>query len=263
MLHTPIAYNVICIPQAVVEIPHKNAAVVYRLSRYTQAIPSHPNIITSSQLMPARYHATSPGIVVPFKILTLPHPLHSHLQEILSSPLPPRRHSPAMIRHRTEDFEIWIEILAKRHDTRHVAASVAVIGSRPDSHDVLGLEMVFVALVDELVGACDEREAIDVIELEYVSARRDRWKGTGRKERTSDETLSPNNHPAPLGLTAHVSTSSGSDQTRSQNAPSWGISCARATTRIWSRVLISGDKPPCTQSTLPSIMAARARKSKT
>lgn len=31
--------------------------------------------------------------------------------------------------------------------------------------------------------------------------------------------LAPNNHPAPLGLTVHVVTSSGSDQTKSQNAP--------------------------------------------
>lgn len=41
---------------------------------------------------------------------------------------------------------------------------------------------------------------------------------------TSFVTLAPKSQPAPRGLMAHVSTSSGSDQTRSQKAPLWGIS---------------------------------------
>lgn len=41
---------------------------------------------------------------------------------------------------------------------------------------------------------------------------------------TSLVTLAPKSQPAPRGLMAHVSTSSGSDQTRSQKAPLWGIS---------------------------------------
>ena len=66
-------------------------------------------------------------------------------------------------------------------------------------------------------------------------------------------------------LTAQFSTSSGSDHMRStsrnsiiieqqarrgipQNAPSCGISCALETTRIWCNVVISGDRPLCTQS---------------
>ncbi|RMZ99819.1 hypothetical protein BpHYR1_007071 [Brachionus plicatilis] len=37
-------------------------------------------------------------------------------------------------------------------------------------------------------------------------------------------TLAPKSHPAPLGDMDHESTSSGSDQTRSQKAPLLGIS---------------------------------------
>lgn len=70
---------------------------------------------------------------------------------------------------------------------------------------------------------------------------------------TSLVTLAPKSQPAPLGLIAQVSTSSGSDQTRSQNAPLWGISWFRSMVRIWSRVLMSGESPPCTQRICSSI----------
>lgn len=95
-------------------------------------------------------------------------------------------------------------------------------------------------------------------------------------------TFPPKSHPAPRGLTAQLSTSSGSDHMRSssnpvhhnesirastylrsgspQNAPSCGISCAREMTRIWSSVLMSGERPPCTHRTVPSIiLVKRAR----
>jgi hypothetical protein len=91
--------------------------------------------------------------------------------------------------------------------------------------------MIFVPLVDELVGPGDELEVVDVVELSTDISIINGFTCMF-VELTSLETLSPNSHPAPLGLTAHVSTSSGSLQTRSQKAPSWGISCARATTRI-------------------------------
>lgn len=70
---------------------------------------------------------------------------------------------------------------------------------------------------------------------------------------TSFVTFAPNSQPAPLGLIAQVSTSSGSDQTRSQNAPLWGISWFLSMVRIWSRVLMSGESPPCTQRICSSI----------
>lgn len=70
---------------------------------------------------------------------------------------------------------------------------------------------------------------------------------------TSFVTFAPKSQPAPRGLIAHVSTSSGSDQTRSQKAPLWGISWLRSMVRIWSSVLMSGERPPWTQRICSSI----------
>lgn len=50
------------------------------------------------------------------------------------------------------------------HDAGDVAAAVAVVGGTPDGHEVL-IKVIFVALHDELMGPCDQREIIDVIEL--------------------------------------------------------------------------------------------------
>ena len=77
--------------------------------------------------------------------------------------------------------------------------------------------MVFITLVDELMRSRDEVKVVDVVELQITVSNRvvifnhDMY--------TSDDTLSPNSHPAPRGLTAQVSTSSGSLQTKSQKAP--------------------------------------------
>lgn len=73
------------------------------------------------------------------------------------------------------------------------------------------------------------------------------------KQPTSLVTFAPKSQPAPLGLMAQVSTSSGSDHTRSQNAPLWGISWFRSMVRIWSRVFMSGERPPWTHKICSSI----------
>jgi hypothetical protein len=49
---------------------------------------------------------------------------------------------------------------------------------------------------------------------------------------TSEVTLDPKSQPAPRGLTAHVSISSGSLHMRSQKGPSCGISQFRSITLI-------------------------------
>ena len=86
----------------------------------------------------------------------------------------------------------------------------------------------------------------------HISSDSRHWQQTSsvrrcaRRSLTSFVTLAPKSHPAPLGEMAHVSTSSGSDHTRSQKAPLCGISWFRSMVRIWSRVLRSGERPPCT-----------------
>ena len=78
--------------------------------------------------------------------------------------------------------------------------------------------MIFVALVHKLMRSGYELEVVHVVELLMCVSGRDG--GVTRCGHTSLETLSPNSQPAPRGLTAQVSTSSGSDQTKSQKAPS-------------------------------------------
>lgn len=185
---------------------------------------------TAMRLLYITILSQTPVIQLPFSIMTT-HRQKTHLkrcyrlQEVLTTSTSPRRDRSTMIRHGREDFEIRLQLIrVQGHDTRDVAAAVAVIRRRPDSHDILRLEMVLVAFVDELVGARDEGEGVDVIELcaeVSVLANKTR-KGCSceRVRPTSVLTLSPNNHPAPRGETAQVSTSSGSLHTRSQKAPS-------------------------------------------
>lgn len=66
-------------------------------------------------------------------------------------------------------------------------------------------------------------------------------------------------YPAPRGLTAQSSMSSGSDHMRSQKLPSCGISWFLSINRIWSTVTMSGERPPCTHKILSSITAATLR----
>ena len=57
-------------------------------------------------------------------------------------------------------------LISDLHDRGHVAAAVAVVGRAPDGHEaVLRAEHELVALLDELMRAGDERDAVDVVEL--------------------------------------------------------------------------------------------------
>ena len=84
----------------------------------------------------------------------------------------------------------------------------------------------------------------------------------------------PKMYPHPRELTRHPDTSSsGSDHSRSQIPPSRGTSCTRLIDRAYplrptrsrtaSRVVIEGERPPCTQKMRSSIKAPRFRQSNT
>lgn len=94
-----------------------------------------------------------------------PEILFCGLQKVLASPRPSSWNRPAVIWHGGEDLEVRLQVLAERHDGCHVAAAVAVIRCTPDCDDVLGLEVILVTLVHELVGASDELEVVDMVEL--------------------------------------------------------------------------------------------------
>jgi hypothetical protein len=96
-------------------------------------------------------------------------------QKVLSSPLPSRRHSPAMIWHSREDLEIWLKIFAQRHDRSDIPATIAVIRSRPNGHDVLRGKMILIPFVDELMCSSNQLEIVDVVELPKLVSTTSAW----------------------------------------------------------------------------------------
>lgn len=70
-----------------------------------------------------------------------------------------------MIRHSAKDCELGFEIFSQGHDTGYVAATVTVVWSGPDGHNILILEVVFVTFVDELMCSGNKREVVDMVEL--------------------------------------------------------------------------------------------------
>jgi len=95
--------------------------------------------------------------------------------EKIFTPLGSMRRSavPFMI-HRRKYFKCWYKarfpLAMKDHDAGHIAAAVAVVGSAPYGHEIL-VEVVFVSLHDELMGPCDQREVVDMIELESARSK--------------------------------------------------------------------------------------------
>ena len=67
------------------------------------------------------------------------------------------------------------------------------------------------------MGAGDEVEGVYVIELGSINRERAEEEQKKEELHTSRVTELPNNQPAPRGLTAQASTSSGSDHIRSEN----------------------------------------------
>jgi hypothetical protein len=96
-----------------------------------------------------------------------------------------------------EDLEFLLEVFAKIHNGGDVAATVAVVGGGPDSHDVFVFEVVLrgtseirhgisrgqwtylVAFVDELMGSRDKLETVYMVELGVVSRC---WGRVGKKK---------------------------------------------------------------------------------
>ena len=64
-----------------------------------------------------------------------------------------------------ESRKVSIQVLANVEDGRDISASVAVVRSRPDCHEVLVLEPVFEAIHDELMSTSNEFEIIYVAEF--------------------------------------------------------------------------------------------------
>jgi hypothetical protein len=72
---------------------------------------------------------------------------------------------PLVITHCTKQLEGGLEILPNFTDGGQISTSIAVVWRTPYRDDVLVVEVVFVAFVDQLVCTCDQREVVDMTEL--------------------------------------------------------------------------------------------------
>lgn len=72
---------------------------------------------------------------------------------------------PLVVADRAEQLEGWFEVVSNLTDGSQVAASVTIVRRAPHGDDVLVGEMVFVALVHQLVCAGNQGEVVDVAEL--------------------------------------------------------------------------------------------------
>jgi hypothetical protein len=76
-------------------------------------------------------------------------------------------------RNSLEYFKLLLSILLDLHDSCQVVAPVAVVGSAPDSNQVLVLKNnpkkylkpMNVAFLDKLMGSCDQLDSVDLAEI--------------------------------------------------------------------------------------------------
>lgn len=87
------------------------------------------------------------------------------LQEILTAARPRARHVSLIITDCTEQFKRRLEILADFAHGGEVTAAITIIGCTPNCHDILVIEMVLVALVNQLVSTSNQCQVIDVTKL--------------------------------------------------------------------------------------------------
>jgi hypothetical protein len=65
----------------------------------------------------------------------------------------------------TKQFEGGLEIFSDFTDGGQVSTSVAVVWRTPYCDNILIVEVVFVSLIDQLVGACNQGKVVDMAEL--------------------------------------------------------------------------------------------------
>lgn len=156
------------------------------------------------------------------------------------------------------------------HDWSFVSATVTVVRGWPDS-DKLFVEHVFVSFLYQLMGTGNEVERIDMVELdentmnkkirntEYDTNLLDYTRS--KKPTSSSRTNCPvfdiiwiRPHQICKAYCYKLAEDHHIRWSVPQNEPSWGISWALDNVRIESNVRMSGERPPCTQRVVPSMI---------
>lgn len=149
-------------------------------------------------------------------------------------------------RCRFEDLVISLQIFIEFENTGDITTLIIVVWRRPDRRQLF-TEHILVPLHHQLVRSTNQRHPIDFVELIYGIL----------PEQIASSSIG--SRPAIDRVYMSSKVPSGSDQSRSQIAPSCGISLILSKLLISSMVLILGDKPPCTQKILSSTMAEIVR----
>jgi hypothetical protein len=163
-------------------------------------------------------------------------------------------------------------VLVQLQDGRDVAAAVAVVGRRPYGHQaVRGLarlaalrgEHGLVALHDQLVRAGDQVDVVDLVELGHHISAEEVASAAGRQAPALDVLgVGPHEvaHGAVVGdLLLAVNYTNLQIEYNPPVSPEQKTKEGEGNMRTWSSVLIAGERPPCTQNTLSSIMADKLR----
>ena len=131
---------------------------------------------------------------------------------------PPHAFIPLVLWCRTKYLELVLSPIAHCQHRCQVPASIAVIWCRPDRHEGI-VEHILIPFLYKLVCTCNKCERVDMVELGNISQNDTRINTSMDVKtvasRTSRVTSPPNSQPAPRGLTAQLSISSGSDHIKS------------------------------------------------
>ena len=93
------------------------------------------------------------------------------LQEVLSPGPSALRHRSAMLGNSAENCEFRIQVFPQAHNRRNIPAPITIIRCTPYGYHRPVFEVVLVAFVDQLVCACYQLQAVDMIELQAFRRR--------------------------------------------------------------------------------------------
>ena len=152
----------------------------------------------------------------------------------------------AAFRNGLENAELFCHLVSHFHYWCNVIASIAVVGSWPNSDKVSGLEPELEPFLNQLMSPSYQLKPVDVIEIPDYS----------RAEYPAGASIVRSPSFNVFRVRPHQITKRASIK---YEIPSWGIYIFLSIVLIWSIVFISGDSPPWMQRILLSTSAPKGR----
>lgn len=143
-----------------------------------------------------------------------------------------------------------LQVLIQLHNRRLVPATVAIIRRRENGNDVPIVRPI-VTLHDQLMCSCDQLQSVVVVEC-FGDVLAERVTGTTRRNSPASSFVRV--RPKKVAHRAEKRVEKANETRgearklyRGPTHPSWGTSCVRSNERMWSKVSIEGERPPCRQ----------------